>query len=340
MTEDFSHSINHVAVHDLKKIGKHFSVILGHNELSITPVVIDLIDEIHNAYKRKTSKLHGEFSEDVNYNMTKIHLNSYYSEEISFSKLTELMMNTLQSRANGKSNVNDGHIFFADFEKEEKKYFLVVIVDDKLGAKLTDDLNIQRITHLDMDGFRFAGQIDVTSWLENKKRYLGFLQKKGEVSHYFQEFLGCTETIKSREDTKNLIVVLKKYANAEGYDFDQASKFLLGAKIACQEALQNGYEVSFETLSNILSPDDPERLRTVLADPENKLTDFFTPDKITLNTLVGYKGKTKTWKLEFVREAIANGDIQYKEHDNIIIIKNLPEELQKELQKEYNQKDE
>lgn len=340
MTEDSSHGINHVAVHDLKKIDKKFSVIFGHDELSITPVVVDLIDEIHDAYKRKTSKLHGEFSDDENYNMTKINLSSYYEKKISFSQLTELMMNTLQSRASGKSNVNDGHVFFADFVKEEKKYFLVVIVDDKLGAKLTDDLNVQRITHLDMDGFRFAGQIDITSWLENKKRYLGFLQKKGEVSHYFQEFLGCTETIKSREDTKKLIFVLKKYADAEGYDFDKASKFLLEAKNACQDALQNGDEVSFETLANILSPEDPAKLRAVLADPENQLTDFFIPDKVTLSTLVGYKGKTKTWKLEFVREAIANGDIQYKEKDNIIIIKNLPEELQKELQKEYNQKNE
>ena len=79
---------------------------------------------------------------------------------------------------------------------------MVAIINDKLGAALTKDLDIADIKHLDLDGFRFAGRVNITAWLEDADRYIGFLKGKGDVAEYFKEFLGCDTTIQDKEDTK------------------------------------------------------------------------------------------------------------------------------------------
>ncbi|MDR9764141.1 nucleoid-associated protein [Rhizobium redzepovicii] len=139
---------------------------------------------------------------------TQIHVGAYIDGDFSdFNKLTADMMLTLKKEASQK-NARGGHVFFSHFHRDGKDYLLVAIINDTLGAALTDDLDVTDVKHLDMDGFRFAGRINMTGWSEGEDRYISFLMGKGDIAEYFKEFLGCDTSVAERYDTQTLVKAL------------------------------------------------------------------------------------------------------------------------------------
>ncbi|TIL93073.1 MAG: hypothetical protein E5Y73_14895 [Mesorhizobium sp.] len=109
-------------------------------------------------------------------------------------------MTTLTVQARRKPGATGGHVLFAHLEKDEQRFLLVAIINDKLGAALTKSFDIASVEHLDLDGFRFAGRINMTAWTNSADRYIGFLKGKRNVAEYFKEFLGCDSTVQDLED--------------------------------------------------------------------------------------------------------------------------------------------
>src|SRR3546814_7869702 len=93
-------------------------------------------------------------------------------------------------------------------------YLLVAIITDKLSAALTSQRDVRDVRHLDLDGFRFAGRINLTAWAIGDERYISFLKGKGDVSEYFRHFLGCDSVVQERVDTSNLVAALKEIGRA------------------------------------------------------------------------------------------------------------------------------
>lgn len=225
-------------------------------------------------------------------------------------------------------------MFFAHFERDAKQFLLAAIVNDKLGTILTQDLNVQDVKHLDMDGFRFAGRINLTGWLAGEPRYIGFLKGKGDVSEYFREFLGCDATILERQDTAELVSALKQFAEVQGMDAAAKDDFLGRAKSICERASRQKQELEFQALANELMPGAPELLLDTLTDPDRGLNDRFIPHRGALNPLVKFKAKTPLWSVEFEREALSGGNILFDEEENSLTIRNLPPELSNALRAE------
>lgn len=75
-------------------------------------------------------------------------------------------------------------MFFAHFQRDDRQYILVAIVNDKISAALTDAADLQDVKHLDVDGYRFAGRVSLEGWANNEERYVRFLKCKGNVSSF------------------------------------------------------------------------------------------------------------------------------------------------------------
>jgi nucleoid-associated protein len=325
--------IINAAVHDLQKGAAGFVVALAQNPLPINPTLQRVIDELYDLYSRRTSKSHGRFAVDEANYPAPIFLRAYLLDS-DFGVLTSELMNTLRLQAQRKTNATGGHVFFAHFERDAKQYLLVAIVNDKLGATLTRDLSVQDVKHLDMDGFRFAGRINLTGWMEGDARYIGFLKGKGDVSEYFREFLGCDATILERQDTADLVSALKHFAEAQGMDPAAKDDFLGRAKSICERASKQKQELEFQALANELMPAHPDVLLEVLTDPDRGLNDRFVPHRGALSPLVKFKAKTSLWSVEFEREALSGGNILFDEEENTLTILNLPPELSQQLRAE------
>jgi nucleoid-associated protein len=325
-----------VAVHDLKKDADKFEISLGKSDLPVSDTVQRLVDQLHKLYGQRTSKSHGRFSKDEDNFPTQRHLREYIeADDKDFAAFTEALMKTLAVNAQTKAAATGGHVFFAHFQRDDRHYLLVAIVNDTLSAQLTHQHDVKDVTHLDIQGFRFAGRINITAWAADEERYIGFLKGKGNVAEYFQAFLGCDEAVQDKLDTRNLVDALKAFAEKQGLEAEKKTAFLSKAKEICDRAASKRVELSFDALTNELHPEDPDSLREHLANPDLMLNDNFIPNRAVLNTLVRFKGRTDHWSLEFDRAAIEAGEVAYDSEKQTLTLKNLPDDLREKLSGEY-----
>ncbi len=329
-------SVVQVAVHDLRRKGQgDFETILGKAQLNVSDTVVRVVNELHSLYASKASKAHGKFSVNVADYPAQTFISDFKKSKFQdFADLTKKLMDTLTTQARRKPGAAGGHVLFAHIEKDNQVYLMVAIINDKLGALLTQDLDIADVRHLDLDGFRFAGRVNITAWLNEAERYIGFLKGKGDVAEYFKEFLGCDTTVQDREDTKTLIRVLENFADPAKGAVKDKHLFLQRAFEICERHVREGMPLDFEAFSNELYPEKPEDLAKVLGDPDLALGDGFVPNKRSLRALVRFKAKTSQWSVEFDRSALAEGKIVYNSEKKSITFNELPQDLIEELERE------
>ncbi|OKO73878.1 nucleoid-associated protein [Bradyrhizobium sp. NAS96.2] len=330
--------IFHVAIHDLRRKGEDdFEFVVGKNDLKHGSTLTRVVDELHHLYARRASKSHGKFSaDDVNFptqGFLRIYIDGGSKD---FETLTTSLMTTLVTQARRKTGATGGHVFFVHFEDDGKQFVMIAIVNDRLGAAITHDYDVSDVTTLDLDGFRFAGRINLTAWANKEERYVGFLKGKGDVAEYFKEFLGCDTTVQDREDTNSLVAALKHFADSQSMVGADRDEFLAKAKAICDVSAKKREQLHLTAFSNELFPSEPDLLLSVLTDDARKINDGFIPDRRALAILVRFKAKTSFWSVEFEREAITLGKVRYNEKSNSLTLSDIPMELAEELKAQLN----
>ncbi|WP_162922223.1 nucleoid-associated protein [Asaia bogorensis] len=325
-------SIFNVAIHHLKRDDdNNYGVHKGNGQLTVGPTAKRLIDDLHKHYARRPSKSYGKFSEDVSNYPTSLRISEYFESKVSFEHMTMALMSTLAKEAQARSASEGGHVFFAHFGRDEKQYILVAIVNDKVSAALTDKEELQDVTHLDADGYRFAGRVSIEGWKNNEERYVSFLKGKGNVSEYFMAFLGCETASARRIDTTNMVNAIKEFADSQRFSSDERARFMDKTNNICIRESKAEKPVNFATLANELYPQEPETLVAILADPDRGLIDGFVVDRRALRGLVSFKRKTANWAVEFEREALHSDKVRYSAEMNSITLFDVPDDLRREL---------
>lgn len=323
-----------LAIHDLNRKDATYSVKLSDKLLPVSGTAERVITTIYDLYNRRTSKSHGRFT-TAEGSPTEEQVRGYVkADEKDFLDLTARMMDHLAREAGKKAASEGGHVFFAHFKREGSDYLLVTIITDKLSAALTKSLDMQDVEHLDLDGFRFAGRINLSAWANGDDRYLSFLKGKGSVSDYFRDFLGCDSAILERKDTQSLVDALKGFTVAEKMEDTAATAFLKEAMDVLGAANKAKEPVEFEALANRLTPKDPAKLAAYLADTDRKLNEGFVPNASALKALVRLTGKTKMWTVEFAREAIDKSIVRFNKENNSLTLFDVPAELVEQMRAE------
>ncbi len=324
-----------VAIHDLRRNETgNLDTVLGNAQLDVSKTVVRVVNQIYAMYAGKASKAHGRFSDDVTNYPAQTYVSDFHQSGYrAFSELTEKLMATLTVQARRKA-ATGGHVLFAHLERDKDTYLLVAIINDKLGALLTKEFDMADVNHLDLDGFRFAGRVNITAWRAKADRYIGFLKGKGDVAEYFKEFLGCDTTVQEISDTKTLIRILEQFADPSENNVKDKHEFLQRAYDICERHVRNSEPLDFEAFANELLPEKPDRLTAALGNPDLALGDGFVPSKRALSALVRFKAKTSDWTVEFDRSALATGKIVYDPDKKTITLYELPADLIEELDRE------
>lgn len=334
-----ANNIINLTVHEHRKIDGGFEVRLRGAPLPVNGLTQKVVDDLHELYRRRSSKAHGRFATDAIQFPTQTFIQTYSDEGATaeaFAALTGNMMTTLDVRARTRPNAGGGHVLFAHFETEGRQFLLVAIVNEKWGARLTQDLDMHEAPHIDMEGFRFAGRIGISGWQAGDARYIGFLKGRGNVAEYFKEVLGCEETVLEKADTQGLVDIFRDFADDRGMTGERREDFMRRARSICERSARTRTELDFTALANELVPDAPDGLLERLNDPEQNLTDGFVPNAGVLATLVRFKARTDDWTLEFDRNAINSEAISFNEDDETLVIRNLPASLIARLRQEFS----
>src|SRR3546814_235932 len=165
--------------------------------------------------------------------------------------------------------------------------------------------DVRDVRHLDLDGFRFAGRINLTAWAIGDERYISFLKGKGDVSEYFRHFLGCDSVVQDRVDTSNLVAALKEFVAEAKMAEKEGNEFLGRAKAICERASRAREEIEFDALANELMPKDPKKLADHLAHTDRGLSDRFVPDRRALASLVRIRGGTRSEERRVGKECVS-----------------------------------
>lgn len=326
-----------VAIHHLEKAaGGAYRVNNGNGDLAIGNTAKRLIDDLHRLYARRPSKAYGRFSADTANFPTSLRLQEYIDGEKSFEEATVALMATLAKEAGSRAASEGGHVFFAHFGRDGGQFILVAIVNDKISAALTDDADLKDVTHLDVDGYRFAGRVSLHSWAANEERYVSFLKGKGTVSEYFKAFLGCDTTVLARVETTNMVDALRHFADSLPMQPAERTLFMARAMDICTRDAKADKPINFETLANELHPENPEALVEVLANPDRGLNDGFVADRRALRGLVEFKVKTANWAVEFERKSLHDGKVRFDRAENSITLLDVPENVRRDLIEEID----
>lgn len=290
-----------------------------------------LIDEIHDAYKKRSGKSHGAFEADEQNYPTASNLRQHFRDQsVDFVSTSHALMQTLLTKANEASSnlATGGSVLMAHVTNGESQWFIVTILTDKISAAIDDDLNLIDSIHLDLSGMRFAGRVDVTRWLAGEDRYVSFLQGASkEVSDYFQRFLGCTHPQAIRNETRRLVEVVRNAV--KGLEATEEQRETVRGDIYkyLEECTQKSEPLSIDSLCNRAWPDNPDALRASLTDPDSGISDGFIPHKAALRGLVRFEGKGPNWQVKFDREAVTAGNVRLNANAKEITIKNIPDDV-------------
>jgi nucleoid-associated protein len=336
--EEMPNNIRHLAVHDLQRGNNGLQVVQGNDALAVNPTTQRIVDALDEMYTKRSSKAHGQFDGDQdNYPASK-YFESYLDEDDGndFADLTHQLMATLLAKARGVPNAGPGHVFFAHIERDARELMLIAIVTEKLSAALTGDFDALDVTHLDLEGFRFAGRIDLSGWQKGDERYVGFLRGRGDVAEYFKEFLGCISSVSDKLSTRQLVTALREYAEDRGMGPEDRNDFMVRARTVLDRGARADEHLDFQALANELAPADPAPLAEFLGDPAKQLGDGFVPNRQVLNTLVKIRYRTPRWSIEIERGAMTDGEVSFNVEENTLTINNLPPDFVAELNAELS----
>ncbi|MCH1926803.1 nucleoid-associated protein [Shewanella sp. C32] len=134
-------------------------------------------------------------------------------------------------------------------------------------------------------------------------------------------------------ETRKLVSALESFADEQTLASEERGAFLDRAYQHISEMPKNT-PIDLKALANASWPNDPDLLTAVFTRDDYALSDGFIPDRRVSRALVNFMGKSQFWTLNFSREAIKSGHVQYNESLNQIILTNIPAELSQELRTE------
>ena len=327
-------------VHSLLKEQHSSKVVLNLRDelVNVKPALQRLVGAVHDAYAKRAGKSYGAFEKDAELYPAQTHIRQIAEHGGAvFVEASKSLMRILAKEAGDESLATGGYVLMADLLTGGTRWLLVAVLTDVAGAAIDDDLDVVDSTHLDLSVMRFAGRVNLTDWEAGSERYISFLRgKKSSVSEYFQKFIGCSTVIKPLQETQRLVAVIKKFCADQALDDERKEKLLADVDTFGRLCIKDNRLLELDVLANQVWPDDPDLLRTALADSDPPISDGFIPDARSLLPLKKFKAKTKTWALEFERSAMADHTIRFDAEKRELKITDIPADIAEKLRDEFS----
>lgn len=297
-----------------------------------------LVEQVQRIYSERSNKQYGEFDVSGETPGIRAYLEKLYADDgEDFLTLSDRMMHVLKGQADEQNFATGGHVLIVDSTNGATRWFVVAMLNSVDGSWIDENFRILRAPHVDLEGLRFAGRVNMTAWQANEgPRYISFLGgRSNDVSRYFQRFLGCTTVKKDLQDTRNLIDGIKQFAKDRGMSREATQTLEDRAYESCEELVRTSVPVSIEAFCNRVFPDDPDALSEALAKADPPIADGFMIAKRGLTGLKKFIADGPGWRLDFDREQMTKDTIRFDRDARSLIITNLPADVIEALNHEF-----
>lgn len=334
--------IKNIVIHQLIKEANKRPVSNKQAEalLNVTEKEKMFMGRIHKSYYGKSSPVYGIFGDEDN---SFKNLLESYIEEKDFYQFSVDVMHLYESRLRATISASGGFMLLCDYvSKKSKDYnLLVVMMNNKDGYMVKEDLTLSEVKNLDLSKVDVAALINISKWNAvrrgedtESKSYLSFVKGLKKVSFYFMSFIDCSDKTTSSESTERLLNAIDDYLQNKEYSREDCIKKRTNLQYYCQECLAKKKEILLDNVSMIINPEEPEDFKKMASDENYKVSAIISGDKSKLKTLntVIYKGSTFSITFDY---NLLGDDIIF-EKDESLTLKNLPLELKEKIRKALN----
>ena len=326
-------NVENAVIHQInKKPGESPTVSLAEKELVIDVTMSDVAGQVRDLYRG--SGVYGIFREDAdNYPFQTLLSQVEKHEWSGFFNFTKKATAILVKEMSSQAASAGGYILFMRYIESGSTYLFVIMLNDKIGASVTKNLELKKSIHLDLNKLYVAARINIDLWKEEGKdgtghNYASFIRGRRTLSTYFIDFIGCTEITKPAEITNLAIDILHDYITKNKFDKLKKDAYRERADSYLRECISASKEASVETLSLRLDEVNPTNFSDFASNDEYQMSNLFVVDKPSLRRLGGIKftqaGLSISASTGYIRSHITT-------NNGRVIIDKAPKELIQEI---------
>ncbi|WEK20463.1 MAG: nucleoid-associated protein [Candidatus Pedobacter colombiensis] len=340
-------SVSNIIVHKLNKEGgnKITKLKLAKKELLINDQEIFFVADVRKTFQNKSHPIYGIFDDSLVFNGFKDKISQYRSGDLDFLSFTHRSMELYELEIKKSAPATGAFMVFADYILKDNgdRYILLFSINNNDGYNLSEDLTIKQILNLDLSKLDVAAQINLTRWEKHTdgdndgiKSYLSFIKGKKNLSDYFLDFIGCADKSTNSDSSQAMVTALHAFLTEKGFSSEEIRSKKKIVYDYCRTCIKDKREVRLSQISYLLDEEEPNAFSNFASSEDYRVSEVVKTDTKVLKSLhfVDYRSNDLT--LIFNTDLITNKRIDYNSKNKTLLIKDLPEELIKELEQNVN----
>jgi len=337
---------------------------------SSNEIVLKIINEINDLYGKKgNSAYYGIFKQEITErgpipNAIEHFIAKKKPTSQEFIDLTVEIMKKLADEAEEQLWSSGGVIVFADYIKDGVHFFLVTMIKQKEGIRLSAKLEPELLEQLDLTKINQAARINFDKFLKyqnssdidkNDLSYLSFISTTAQqtASGYFILALGCDKGINSNKATKNLPNEVMKFFSRHpelknhSRDFKNEVVNYLETQIGRGKPAKLS-DVASMAIKHMTYIDEDKReelsstLISYLNSEEIRIPVEFNVNQAGLNQILNVKYKGEGFSFNFEKALLGttgDADICYNSENQSLTFSKLPKEAIKHIEAALKEKE-
>jgi nucleoid-associated protein len=328
----------HAVIHliDKKPDGSPAALHLAAACLPESKAINDLLFDLNCSYNAKAGKAWGFFHAESGAYPLSGWLAKFVSGDLEFIDFTRTAVNHL-TRLMEESNLTvGGHVLFALYQQGMTEYLTIAVLQQVETISVGEDLQASVSRHLDTKALHFAARINLSEWKNNpaSRQYISLIKSKGgrKATAYFQDFIGCQESVDGAGETRTLLKAFSDFVESEDLAEDSArEKTLTLVDYATSQAKIGGL-VTLDELSALIDEDRPKAFAEFARAAAYGLSPEIPADKRVINQFRHFTGRTEGMSISFEAHLLGKR-VEFDQDSASLTIKNLPTQLVDQLKR-------
>ncbi|EAZ4483972.1 nucleoid-associated protein [Salmonella enterica] len=368
-------TLNNVIVHELLKEAKKPMIPEKRMKFRDTTldlsseIVLKLINEINELYGKKgNSAYYGVFKKELTERGPVPDAIENYTclakpSSQDFIDLSVGIMNKLADEAEKQLWSSGGVIVFADYVRDGVNFFLITMIKQKEGIRLSSKLEPELLEQLDLTKINQAARINFDKFLKYQNSsvidkqdlsYLSFISTTTQktASGYFILALGCDKGITSNNATKSLPTEVMRFFGKHSEIKHHARDFksdvinYINHQFECKKTVKLS-DISAMAYEHMTYVDEQAReklsndLVTYLNSEEIRIPVEFNVSRSGLNQLLNIKYKGDGYSFNFEKALLgttADADICYNSENGSLTFTKLPKDAVQDIEHALKEK--
>jgi nucleoid-associated protein YejK len=290
----------------------------------------ELAVEIFKTHEERPSSVFADFNSDTaNYPFSQWCLN-YFEGQLKFIKFTSDSTNRLAHWMSSQQASTGGFVVFATFTEDDAQKLLVVMLHPQEGLSITQKLEFEEVSHLDLKHIDKAALISGPVQGAFGPKPLVYAGFRKEMSRYFQEFIGPDAFRNPTKDSHKLIEAFDDYAKENNFPTADLDSIRIKLRNYAKQMTDENSELDLSAVSALIHPQKPQAFRLYATD--RGISAFIKPDNKVFQKwkVIRHKsadGVVLQFKAELVGKPGTNHRIELDATAKTLTVKNVEPEL-------------